>query len=329
MSIPLHEIEARTYRERRVASPGAVVDGVWAVPVPLHGSPLRSVTVHLLESSAGLVLVDAGYEHPGCWTAFRDGLATLGLGVEEICAVLLSHNHPDHVGFADRVRQASGAEVVIHREDDFDHQRAIGRGGFLDQLRRALPAAGVPAETAQRMYDEAVKVAHHAEDLVPDRILDGDTDLTYGDLVVRVLHTPGHTPGHTVHVAHGVVLTGDTMMPEGPTQLAIPSLPGDAPARDLLATLTRIRDLAAHGEVHAAAPAHQYAYRDVAERATELLEHHAGERERALEVAATHGAGASAWDVAPHLRWAKPWEDLGHGTRRFALMHTAALLAGG
>src|SRR5690606_34997392 len=100
------------------------------------------------------------------------------------------------------------------------------------------------------------------------------------------VHTPGHTYGHTVYVdtSRGVVFTGDTMMAEGPTQLAIPSLPGDDPAGDLLGSLDRIRDLGAE----IACPAHQFPYRDIAVRAAELKAHHEAELDTVDELLRTH-----------------------------------------
>lgn len=324
MSTPLHQSHAASYRSKQVAPPSLVTDGVWAVPVPLRGSPLRSIIVYLVESSEGPVLIDAGYRHPDCWDSFRDSLRQLGLRPESIPAVLLTHNHPDHVGFADQVRQVSGAQVVMHEHDDFARQRAL-RGGFVDQLRRALAMSGAPADVAATMYDEALTVAHHAEDLVLDRALGGDTTLSFGDLTVRAVHAPGHTYGHTVYLARGAVFTGDTMMPEGPTQLALPSLPGDDPARELLRTLARIRDLSRAEGIDVACPAHQFAFRDVAERAAALHAFHAGEVARVRELLERAG---TAWEIAPHLTWARPWDELGTGTRRFALMHSLALLRG-
>jgi glyoxylase-like metal-dependent hydrolase (beta-lactamase superfamily II) len=298
-----------------------VVDGVWAVPVPLHGSPLRSIVVYLLESSEGLILIDAGYEHASCWDSFCDSLATLGHGLASIRLVLLTHNHPDHVGFADRVREASGARVAMGRADDFSHQ-ADERGGFLTQLRNALDLTGAPAEVTATMYAEALKVAHHAESLELDLVLTEDTDLTLGDVTIRAVHAPGHTYGHTVYVdSRGLVFTGDTMMAEGPTQLAIPSLPTDNPAADLLATLDRIPGLGAE----IACPAHQFAYRDVAARAEELKGFHQAEVDAVRLLLDQH---STAWEIAPHLTWAKPWDELGTGTRRFALIHTLALMRG-
>lgn len=321
MSTPVSEEQAASYHARTVPAPSRVIDGVWAVPVPLHGSPLRSIVVYLIETSDGLILIDAGYEHPSCWESFQSSMAELGHDLASIRLVLLTHNHPDHVGFADRVRQASGARVVMGQADDFGYQDGV-RGGFLTQLRTALDLTGAPSEVTDQMYAEARKVAHHAEDLRLDVVLTEDTDFTLGEVTVRAVHAPGHTYGHTVYVdSRGLVFTGDTMMAEGPTQLAIPSQDGDDPAGDLVATLDRIADLGAE----IACPAHQFAYRDVAARAAELKAFHEDE---IAACRALLGEYTTAWEVAPHLTWAKPWDQLGTGTRRFALIHTSALIRG-
>ncbi|WP_289008817.1 MBL fold metallo-hydrolase [uncultured Thermomonospora sp.] len=320
MSIPVDTAHAAAYRSRRIPEPLQVTGGVWAVPVPLGDSPLGYITVFLVETGDGLVLIDAGYEHPSCWKSFTATVAELGLDLAAVRLVLLTHNHPDHVGFADRVRALSGARVVMGRADDFAHQRSV-RGGFLVQLRRALDMTGAPPEVTDAMYRAALKVAKHSENLEPDLAPEGDSEHVVGDVTFLGLHTPGHTYGHTVYIdtSRGVVFTGDTLMAEGPTQLAVPSLPGDDPAGDLLASLDRIRDL----DVQIACPAHQFPYRDVAARAAELKAFHQAELEAVAKLLRTH---RTAWEIAPHLRWSKPWDELGIGGKRFALIHTLSLV---
>ena len=319
MSIPVSEAHAASYRAREVPAPAQVIDGVWAVPVPLHGSALRAVTVFLIETRAGLVLIDAGYDHPSCWASFRRSLTAIGHTVEAISTVLITHNHPDHVGFADQVRTASGARVLMGAADDFAAMHRV-RGAFLDQLGTALDLTGAPRDVVDGMYADAVKVAEHHERLRLDTALMGDTDLDFGDVTIRAVHTPGHTYGHTVYYdSRGLVFTGDTMMAEGPTQLAIVSRPGDDPCGDLLRSLDRIRDLGAT----IACPAHQFPYRDVAGRAEQLKAFHQAEADL---VRGLMGPDATAWDVARRMRWKKPWDELGRGTRRFSLVHTLALL---
>ncbi|MBO4206560.1 MBL fold metallo-hydrolase [Micromonospora echinofusca] len=319
MSIPATDAHAASYRARQVPAPAPVVDGVWAIPVPLSGSALRYVTVYLIDTGDGLVLVDAGYDHPSCWTSFQQSVTATGHRVEAVSTVLLTHNHPDHVGFAARLRDVSGARIVMGRADDFATMHRT-RGPFLTQLRTALDLTGAPSDVVDAMYADAVAVAAHDESLRLDVALAGDAEFRFGDVTIHALHTPGHTYGHLVYFdTRGLVFTGDTMMAEGPTQLAIVSRPEDDPAGDLFRSLDRIRDLGAT----IACPAHQFPYPDVAARATQLRAFHQAEVQAVREL--THD-GATAWDLARRMTWKKPWDELGRGTRRFSLVHTLALL---
>jgi hydroxyacylglutathione hydrolase len=50
---------------------------------------------------------------------------------------------------------------------------------------------------------------------VTDTLEDG-AEITLGESVVRVIHTPGHTPGSICLLVDGVLISGDTLFPGGP-----------------------------------------------------------------------------------------------------------------
>lgn len=318
MSTPLFEDFAQDYRAKEVPAPRRIRDGVWSVPIPLANSPLRFITIHVVETPEGPVLIDAAYDAAGCWSALVDRLDAIGQPVASVRAVLLTHNHPDHVGLAEQIRSASDAEIAIDREDDFEHQRQT-RGGFLQQLARALEMSGTPNDTVAAMFAGAQAIANHPESLVPDILLDGDVELNFGGVAIHAIRTPGHTPGHRVYLTEDVVFTGDTMMPEGPVQMGVSSLPSDAPARDLLQSLERIQGLPAR----IVCPAHQYPFVGASARAAELIALHSAELATVQQIATPQ---LTAWELAPRLTWAKDWAAMGTGTRRFALVQTLALL---
>ncbi|MDX6739443.1 MBL fold metallo-hydrolase [Actinocorallia sp. A-T 12471] len=317
MSIPLIAEQRAAFSRGGVPAPRQAADGVWSIPIPLTGSPLISMFMYLVDTPRGLVLIDAGFDSRTAWTALLDGLRAAGTTPSEITATVLTHNHPDHIGLADRLRAEGGAAVAIHPLDCFAAQRAI-RGGFLDQLARALLLAGVPDPERETMLDSARALAVHSESLVPDVLLnEGDT---VGD-GLEVLHTPGHTYGHIALRDHarGLVFTGDLLMPTGEPQLAPVSLDGDDPGAELAVSLDRIAALPAALVL----PGHQYPIADHARRGRAVLAEH---RARLAETAEAAARAETAWEVAALLRWARPWAEMGTTAKRFAVVQTLGLL---
>ena len=142
---------------------------------------------YMIEHPRGRVLFDTGL-HPEIGTNFavrmgtaagafpiemlKDGhvagqLRKLGLGVEDVDAVVMSHLHFDHAG---------GLEFVKHAPV---YAQAIE----LSTARNPPP------------YQAALYMPADFEHDLDWRLLDGDHDL-FGDGAVKIITTPGHTPGH-------------------------------------------------------------------------------------------------------------------------------------
>ena len=47
-----------------------------------------------------------------------NGLASVGLAIERLQAIVLSHAHPDHVGLSGELQEQSGAAVYMHPIDE-------------------------------------------------------------------------------------------------------------------------------------------------------------------------------------------------------------------
>jgi glyoxylase-like metal-dependent hydrolase (beta-lactamase superfamily II) len=72
-----------------------------------------------------------------------------------------------------------------------------------------------------------VPIAAHRDDastlpLQPDMLLsDGDV-ISWGDIQLTVLHTPGHTPGSLCFLTGNYLIAGDTLFPGGPGKTGSP-----------------------------------------------------------------------------------------------------------
>ncbi|AEF95100.1 beta-lactamase domain protein [Desulfotomaculum nigrificans CO-1-SRB] len=109
-------------------------------------------------------------------------VAKLGLTVS---AIILTHGHYDHIGAVAELKKATGAPVMIHRQDS-------------EMLTK--PALNLSAWLGE---DIELKPA--------DRLLEDGDLIKVGNLTLEVLHTPGHTPGGICLKVGGDVFTGDTL----------------------------------------------------------------------------------------------------------------------
>jgi glyoxylase-like metal-dependent hydrolase (beta-lactamase superfamily II) len=71
---------------------------------------------YVIEEAGKLVLVDAGGAKD--WHRFSDLVQALGRRVTDLDAVLLTHAHGDHVGFAEHARVTAEARVWVHQSDE-------------------------------------------------------------------------------------------------------------------------------------------------------------------------------------------------------------------
>ena len=78
--------------------------------------------VYLFEEGGAVTIVDAGM--PGYWNALPAELAAMGRALEDVRAVVLTHAHTDHIGFAERIRTERGVPIRVH---ELDELRAKGQ----------------------------------------------------------------------------------------------------------------------------------------------------------------------------------------------------------
>ncbi len=99
--------------------------------------------------------------------------------------IINTHGHFDHVGGNKKLKEATGAEILIHPLD----------APMLTQLASSAARWGLAAENSPP----------------PDRTVTEGETVIFGDITLEVLHTPGHTPGGISLSTDGVVFVGDTL----------------------------------------------------------------------------------------------------------------------
>ena len=70
---------------------------------------------YVIEEDGRLTIVDAGF--PAHYAVLENGLRSIGRTVRDIEAVILTHIHADHTGFAERLRREQNVPVFVHADD--------------------------------------------------------------------------------------------------------------------------------------------------------------------------------------------------------------------
>jgi hydroxyacylglutathione hydrolase len=99
--------------------------------------------------------------------------------------IVNTHFHPDHVGGNARMKELTGARIVMHKLD-------------------------VPYSQRPEAQATARQMGFEPSPPVDIMVEDGDR-ITVGDVSLEVLHTPGHSPGGMCILGEGNVFTGDTL----------------------------------------------------------------------------------------------------------------------
>lgn len=130
------------------------------------------------ESSKHAMVIDPGDEPDRVLEIIKNEHLT-------VTSIVCTHAHFDHIGAVGDLKKATGAQVLIHREDSELYE------GAKDQ-----------AAIWGFDFDETPK---------PDGYLDENDTIKVGSLTFTVLHTPGHSPGGICLYGEGIVITGDTL----------------------------------------------------------------------------------------------------------------------
>lgn len=106
----------------------------------------------------------------------------------EVSTIINTHGHFDHIGANGQIKEATGAELLIHADD-----------------AQLLSQAGLHASVYGLTVEESPS---------PDRFMAEGDLLQIGELKVEILHVPGHSPGSVCLKVENSLIVGDVLFAE-------------------------------------------------------------------------------------------------------------------
>ncbi len=195
-------------------------------------------TIHpvvLWEGREGVTLIDAGF--PGQLPVIESGLTALGLKLMDVRRIFLTHQDLDHIGSAEALQAATGAEVSAHAADKpyIEGEKRLVKmdpGRWEDRLK-AMP---------EKLRHQARLMMSSPPTVKVKRVLHGGELLPFHG-GIDVIATPGHTPGHVCYFvkSQGLLVAGDALRVEK-GELAGPSLNATS---DMPAAIASLKNLLA------------------------------------------------------------------------------------
>ncbi|MGA2472862.1 MAG: MBL fold metallo-hydrolase, partial [Acidimicrobiales bacterium] len=179
-----------------------------------------------------------------------------------------------------------------------------------------------PAEELEPLRNAAMPVRPLVDAVVPDVLLEDGARPEVPGWDLRAIWTPGHSPGHLCFYEsrQELMLSGDHVLPRITPNIPFHPQAGANPLGDYLLSLDKLEPYRV-GEV---LPAHEYRFDDLHTRLEELRQHH---RDRFAEVVELlRESPHSAWDIAAHMKWSRPWDDIAGFMRRAAVGETVSHL---
>jgi len=129
----------------------------------------NSLASYLITTNTGHILINPDYDESV--GVIQQSIEKLGFKLRDIKIILISHAHDDHVAGAARLKQLTGAQLMVMNADVKEVEDG-GKGDFHYPDQRWTP----------------VKV---------DRVLHDGEEVRLGDAVLKAHLTPGHTRGCT------------------------------------------------------------------------------------------------------------------------------------
>lgn len=296
-----------------------ILPGIYRIPVPLAGNPLKELNSYLIMGEGRNLLIDTGFHTEACRAAVEEGLELLGVSMNNT-DILVTHLHADHSGNApDLIRD--GNRVYMSATDCrclAQSWKSAGDQEIHMVQKRWMQEHGIPMKLIDEML-EATPSRKQAgmEGFTGYTPLEDGDEITVGQYTLKAILTPGHTPGQMCFEIKG---TGAMVLGDHVLFDITPNITGWPGIEDSLGDYLASLDKIDQYDVAIPLPGHRKPG-DFHGRIAKLKEHHVKRLEECREVIRKLGH-AELYEIAGNMSWkirTDSWDTFPAAQRWFAL----------
>ena len=252
---------------------------------------LDHVYCFLAEGEDGWLLIDTGLNDEKTRARWEEIIAGKSLST-----IVITHYHPDHIGYAGGLQAKTGASVAMTKIDE-DAAKKVISTEFLNMLRTHYEKANIPKQLAKEMLDVSTEFKRAVFPL-PNvtHYLRAGAKIKIGRYEYEILHAPGHSDGMVCfyNQERRVLLSADHILGEITPNITYWFFGDENPLRSYLHSLEEVKKL----EIDLVIPSHGEPFQNAAKRIEEMIRHHDERLEETLRILKTHD---TVYDICQQL----------------------------
>lgn len=155
---------------------------------------------YLIKGKEGYILIDTGIK--GAGEKLISELQEIGATPENICLIVITHDHYDHTQGLMEIKEITGAPVAIHK----------------DEMDLSVEEKSLKKNESSLIFRMIVKIAgsmtpeQEIKKVIADIEIQDEMDLSDYGVDAKLYHVPGHSPGSVCLItADNNCLIGDTL----------------------------------------------------------------------------------------------------------------------
>ena len=236
---------------------------------------LNHINLYMIDTKEGWVLVDAGIQSEETsrqWQALLAG----PLAHQSVAKIIITHHHVDHIGFAGRLQEMTGADVYMSQPE---YEKAhwlfdYGDEAFSDLIAEVYGRYGLASSHIELARSDKGRFTRYVAPLPQVQYLKAGEEIksTHGTWEVRI--DQGHSQAHIglMDKERQLYICVDFLLPRISPNVSVDLRDID---KDMLgaylAYLKGVSSLEAGWQVF---PGHDWPYQGAGERARQLIDHH-------------------------------------------------------